>query len=59
MPRQSSRNVTSKAFEEWRKTHDADLRAALKKHNMISGGDWRNPDRGHFEWSGPDNIASK
>jgi hypothetical protein len=50
---QSSRNVTSKAFEDWRKTHGSDLRAALDKWNMVSGGDWHNPDWGHFEWGGP------
>jgi hypothetical protein len=50
---QSGRNATSRDFERWRETHGPELRAALAKHNMVSGGDWRNPDWGHFEWGGP------
>ena len=28
-------------------------RALLSKWGIVSGGDWRHPDFGHFEWGGP------
>lgn len=48
---QRARNVVDPAFRQWADTHQAELREILAKHNMISGGNWRNPDFGHFEWS--------
>jgi hypothetical protein len=49
---QSSRNQVSPALRNWASSHPAELRAALNRNQMISGGDWRNPDFGHFEWGG-------
>ena len=50
---QSARNVVSPAFRHWVESHPAEWRAALNRWNMVSGGDWRNPDLGHVEWAGP------
>ena len=55
---QSRKNVVSPAFGQWAQSHQPELRAALKKWNMISGGDWRSPDFGHFEWSGGSGAAA-
>ena len=58
---QSARNVVSPAFRSWVESHPAEWRAALNRWNMVSGGDWRNPDLGHVEWAGPrasDNTAA-
>jgi hypothetical protein len=56
---QIGRNLVSADFARWAREHPAELRAALDKWNIISGGDWRNPDFGHFEWAGPSEKLSK
>lgn len=50
---QISRNVVTRRFSEWAQNNPQALREILKKNNMLSGGDWRSPDFGHFEWRGP------
>jgi CII-binding regulator of phage lambda lysogenization HflD len=50
---QRSRNVVSPAFRAWANAHPEQLRQILQRRRMRSGGDWRNPDFGHFEWAGP------
>jgi hypothetical protein len=49
---QHSRNVVSPPFEKWSQSHPQEMRNALNKWGIVSGGDWRNPDYGHFEWGG-------
>lgn len=49
---QQSRDVVDKPFREWSNQNPDVLRAAQNKWGVISGGDWKNPDFGHFEWSG-------
>jgi hypothetical protein len=49
---QVGRNVVTKPFGDWARTHGPALRAAMKRWGIISGGDWSNPDFGHFEWGG-------
>jgi D-alanyl-D-alanine carboxypeptidase len=49
---QSSRNVVTPGFRQWATQNPDKLRDILQRHNMRSGGDWKNPDFGHFEWSG-------
>jgi hypothetical protein len=49
---QTSRNVTTGGFKQWADSHPQQFRAAMNKWGIISGGDWRNPDFGHFEWNG-------
>jgi hypothetical protein len=49
---QSARDVISKASREWIEKHPKLWREILDRNGMISGGDWRNPDLGHLEWSG-------
>lgn len=50
---QRARNVVSRQFRDWVANNRATLDRALRDWNMINGGDWRNPDLGHFEWGGP------
>jgi hypothetical protein len=50
---QQSRNVVSPAFGKWARENPDALRATQRKWGIISGGDWKNPDFGHFEWGGP------
>jgi hypothetical protein len=54
---QRSRNVVGKEFGSWASSHQDTLGEILRRRNMISGGDWRNPDFGHFEW-GPGQVAA-
>jgi D-alanyl-D-alanine carboxypeptidase len=49
---QTGRNVVSRELADWAKKNPEALRAAQIKWNIVSGGDWRNPDFGHFEWGG-------
>lgn len=49
---QYGRDVVSRRLRRWSATHAHELRNALNRWGMISGGDWRNPDFGHFEWGG-------
>lgn len=53
---QSARNVVSPAFLAWANSHPSQLREAMRRRHMLSGGDWHGksgPDFGHFEWGGP------
>jgi hypothetical protein len=54
---QHSRNVVDRGFAVWAKTHPDQLRAALDRWGIINGGDWKNPDFGHFEWGGTSGVA--
>lgn len=54
---QRARDVVSPAFRSWVQSHPDEWRAALNRWNMVSGGDWRNPDLGHVEWAGPRGAA--
>jgi hypothetical protein len=49
---QTDRDVISPEGRRWIETHPKEWRGALDKWGMVSGGDWRNPDLGHVEWSG-------
>lgn len=49
---QSARDVISKASRAWIMQHPKQWREILDRNGMISGGDWKNPDLGHLEWSG-------
>lgn len=49
---QHARNVVSRPFADWARANPDKLRAAINRWGMVSGGDWRRPDFGHFEWSG-------
>lgn len=49
---QKGRNEVSPAFKEWAAANPDALKAATDKWGMVNGGDWHNPDFGHFEWSG-------
>lgn len=49
---QSARNVIRKDSREWIEAHPKEWRQILDKNGMISGGDWKDPDLGHIEWSG-------
>lgn len=49
---QSARNVISPKTREWIESHPNEWRNILNRNGMISGGDWKNPDLGHIEWSG-------
>jgi hypothetical protein len=49
---QSARDVISPATRQWIESHPNQFRKMLNESGMISGGDWRNPDLGHIEWSG-------
>jgi len=51
---QVGRNWVNATFGTWARSHPEVIRAAARKHGIISGGDWRNPDFGHFEWGGSD-----
>lgn len=55
---QLGRNVVTPQFRAWAEAHPEQLRAAMAQSGMISGGDWRNPDFGHFEWGGGGNIET-
>jgi hypothetical protein len=50
---QHSRNVVDSDFRRWAQNNMPTLRRLQIKYNMRSGGDWRHPDFGHFEWAGP------
>jgi len=61
---QSARDVVSPQFRQWIQANPNKWRAILDRNGMISGGDWKNPDLGHIEWSGrkpwiekPENAA--
>ena len=45
------RQRVAPAFREWANKNPDKLRDLLRQHHMISGGDWRNPDFGHFGWN--------
>src|SRR5262245_20608685 len=49
---QLSRNVVSPKFKAWAQSHQEQLRELEKRWGMISGGDWKHPDFGHWEWGG-------
>jgi len=49
---QTGRDQVSPAFRRWAQENPQVLRAAEAKWGLISGGDWKNPDFGHWEWSG-------
>jgi len=49
---QHARNIVDPGLRAWAQSHPTQFRSILNKWGMISGGDWRNPDFGHFEWSG-------
>lgn len=46
---QRGRDRVSPEFRAWAQTHLRELRAAEMKYGMKSGGDWSNPDFGHWE----------
>lgn len=49
---QQGRNLVSPAFRQWASQNMDVIRNAQIKNNIYSGGDWRSPDFGHFEWNG-------
>jgi hypothetical protein len=49
---QSARDVIAPESRAWIQSHPKEWRASLNKWGMESGGDWRNPDLGHVEWTG-------
>lgn len=49
---QRSRDVINNDSRAWIESHPNEWRRILDKNGMISGGDWKNPDLGHIEWSG-------
>lgn len=49
---QLGRNRVTAAFAAWSRAHPDVVRNAARKHGIISGGDWKKPDYGHFEWGG-------
>jgi len=49
---QVGRDRVSPAFRRWAQENDNVIRAAEAKWGLISGGDWKNPDFGHWEWAG-------
>jgi hypothetical protein len=49
---QHARNIVDPGLRAWAQSHPTQFRSILNKWGMISGGDWRHPDFGHFEWSG-------
>jgi len=57
---QVRRNVSPR-LHAWAMAHPQQFRAILNKYGIVSGGDWRGPDFGHFEWGGPGQgaIAAK
>jgi hypothetical protein len=54
---QLGRNQVRAAFGAWAREHTNVIRQAARRHGIISGGDWRDPDFGHFEWSGSTGAA--
>lgn len=54
---QRGRNAVSPAFRNWAVANKDTLGRILAKHQVRSGGDWRNPDFGHFE-IGPEALAA-
>ena len=52
------RNVVDRGFAVRAKTHPDQLRAALDRWGIINGGDWKNPDFGHFEWGGTGGVGN-
>lgn len=56
---QGGRDISPK-LKAWADQNPEVFRSILRKYNMISGGDFRNPDFGHFEWGGPgQNVQTK
>jgi hypothetical protein len=55
---QIDRNQVRAPFGAWAKSHPQAIREAARKYGIISGGDWSNPDFGHFEWGGGSGIES-
>jgi hypothetical protein len=49
---QRARDIVSPEFRAWAEKNQDALRGAERKWGMKSGGDWRNPDFGHWEWGG-------
>jgi hypothetical protein len=49
---QTGRDIINKSSREWIEKNPKLWREILDRNGMISGGDWRNPDLGHLEWSG-------
>jgi uncharacterized membrane protein YgcG len=49
---QAARNVVGRGFRTWANSNAGALRDAERRWGMTSGGDWRDPDFGHWEWSG-------
>jgi D-alanyl-D-alanine carboxypeptidase len=47
---QHARNDVDPSFRQWAMNNQDALRGALQKYNIVNGGNWRNPDFGHFEW---------
>lgn len=49
---QLGRNRVKAPFGAWARSHPDIIRAAARKYGIISGGDWHNPDFGHWEYGG-------
>ena len=49
---QLARNKVTPAFAKWARENPDKLREIEQKHGMVSGGNWRNPDFGHWEFGG-------
>lgn len=49
---QLGRNRVTPEFDVWAKAHRDKISAAARKHGIINGAEWSNPDFGHFEWGG-------
>lgn len=49
---QHSRNVVDEAFARWAAANRGRIAEAARRWGIVNGGDWRNPDFGHFEWGG-------
>lgn len=56
---QGGRDISPR-LKAWSDQNPEVFRSILRKYNMISGGDFKNPDFGHFEWAGPaQNVQTK
>lgn len=55
---QGGRNLSPR-LRAWASANPEKFRTILHKWGMVSGGDWSNPDFGHFEWGGPGGHPSR
>lgn len=46
---QSGRDKVTEDFRKWVELHQEFLRRTMQKYGIVSGGDFKNPDLGHFE----------